>query len=132
MTKTFRLTIALVAVAAMVPTTFGSAAQAKSKGTIAILSINSVYFHYGADGAAQAAKALGYNYKIYTNQTGSPAEEVANVDSAIAAGPVAITGYSIGGRLSPPHSQRRRLPVYRSSDVRLRQELAQQPGRDRL
>lgn len=97
MTKTLRLIISFAAVASMMIVAYGTTAQAKSKGTIAvILSGPDLYYKYGADGAEQAAKALGYNYKVYTNPNVSATQELANVEDAINAGSVAITGYSVG------------------------------------
>ena len=97
MNKTIRLAFALCVVAGMMATTFRSPVSAASKKTIAIvLSGPDLYYKYGADGAAQAAKALGYNYKIYTNPTVSPTVEASNIRAAVSAHSAAITGYSVG------------------------------------
>jgi ABC-type sugar transport system substrate-binding protein len=80
---------------------FGSSAAsahtaAKSKGTIAfLLSGPDLYYKYGSDGAKAAAKRLGYSLKIYQNATTSAQVETTNVQDAVAAKSVAITGYSV-------------------------------------
>lgn len=101
MSKTLRLAISIAALTGMtmaaVGATAASARPAKSKGTIAfVLSGPDEYYAYGAKGAKAAAKRLGYSVKVYQNQTTSPQIESSNVQNAIAAGSVAITGYSVG------------------------------------
>lgn len=101
MSKTIRYVISIAAVAGMMLVTFGASpvsahTAAKSKGTIAfLLSGPDLYYKFGSDGATKAAKRLGYKLQIYANATSSPAQEATNVQDAVTAGSVAITGYSV-------------------------------------
>lgn len=72
-------------------------AGAGSKGTIAfLLSGPDLYYKYGSDGAKAAAAKLGYKLRIYSNSTTSATQEATNVQNAVTAKSVAITGYSVG------------------------------------
>ncbi|HZO96789.1 MAG TPA: sugar ABC transporter substrate-binding protein [Gaiellaceae bacterium] len=87
----------VLALATMTGLTTAQGQVKVSKGTIAfLLSGPDLYYQDGMNGAKVAAKALGYDLKVYTNPNISPSVELANVRNAIAAGSVAITGYSVG------------------------------------
>lgn len=102
MSRTYRFAISGLILAGMMVATFGASTvgarpAAKSKGTIAfLLSGPDLYYAHGYDGAAAAAKRLGYGIRKYSNNTTSPTQETTNVQDAVSAGSVAILGYSVG------------------------------------
>jgi ABC-type sugar transport system substrate-binding protein len=99
LSKFIRLSVAVVMAAGLTLATASAASPRThaSKGTIAfLLSGPDLYYQYGLKGAEAAAAKLGYTVKAYPNPNISPSVELANVRNALAAGSVAIDGYSVG------------------------------------
>jgi ribose transport system substrate-binding protein len=97
--KSITIRMAIAVLAAVASITIGLSqvpTAAASKGTIAfLLSGPDIYYQDASYGAQAAAAKLGYGLKVYANPNGSPSVELANVQDAIDAGDVAITGYSV-------------------------------------
>ncbi len=103
MSKILRFAVSAAALTGMFVASVGATGSVTAqhanagKGTIAFLrSGPDLYYQYGLNGAEAAAKQLGYKVVDYPNPTVSPAQEKTNIQNAIAAGVVAIDGYSVG------------------------------------